>query len=402
MMINTLLSETVQASQQMGRLAAEHIMRPISRTYDRTEHQQATELEVLNEASRKRRDDKKNDPEEGLDSNSDQQERSLKMIALIEQLCWGDTGLFLARPGSGLGNAAIMAVGTPEQKATFGKRFAAMAITEPGTGSDSKNISTTAVRDGDAWLLNGEKIYVTDGAFCDCVVVWATLDKSLGKAAIKSFIVEKDNPGLTVARLEKKLGIRASDTATLLLQDCRVPADALLGGNAEVATDAGAAKKAFGGVMQTFDNTRPIVAAMALGCAQAALDLMRELLAEQGVLADYSRARFNSSALEAEIYSMESELAAARMLTYKAAWMMDQRQPNSVNASMAKAKAGRVGNSITLRCVELCQGHGYSEEYLLEKFSRDSKILDIFEGTQQIQQLIIARHLLHKSSAELK
>jgi len=292
-------------------------------------------------------------------------------------------------------------VGTPAQVEKYGKSYAAMCITEPGTGSDSANITTTAVADGDEWLINGEKIYVTDGERSDTLVVWATLDKSLGNAAIKSFIVEKGTPGCEVTRLEHKMGIRASDTAAISFNDCRIPKENILG-SAEVATDAEGRKKAFGGVMQTFDNTRPPVAAMAIGVARAALDLAQQLLASEGVELTFERKANNLSAVEAELCKMEADWLAAKLLVQKAAWMADNKQPNSMEASMCKAKAGRMGNYVTLRCVELCQSLGYSEKHLLEKFARDSKILDIFEGTQQIQQLIVARRLLGKSSSELK
>ena len=158
-----------------------------------------------------------------------------------------------------------------------------MAITEPGTGSDSANITTTAVLDGDEYVINGEKIYVTSGDRADHVVVWATLDRTLGRAAIKSFVVAKGTPGMRVERLEHKLGIRASDTATIIFEDCRVPKENLLG-SPEIDT-----KQGFAGAMATFDNTRPLVAAMAVGCARAALDLTRELLGEAGVVVDYDR-----------------------------------------------------------------------------------------------------------------
>jgi acyl-CoA dehydrogenase len=326
---------------------------------------------------------------------------SMGAVTGLFALCWGDVGLFLGMPGSGLGNAAINAVGTPEQVKKFGKCYAAMCITEPGTGSDSANISTTAVADGDEWILNGEKIFVTDGQRCDTLVVWATLDKSLGKAAIKSFIVEKGTPGCEVTRLEHKLGIRASDTASISFSDCRIPRDNILG-SPEIAADAEGRKKAFGGVMQTFDNTRPPVAAMAIGVSRAALDMSRQLLEEEGINLEFDKKPVNLSAVEAQLYKMEAEWNAAKLLVLKAAWMADNKLPNSMEASMCKAKAGRVGNDITLRCVALCQSLGYSENHLLEKFARDSKILDIFEGTQQIQQLIVARRVLGKSSSELK
>jgi len=328
--------------------------------------------------------------------------RSLWAVISLEQMCWGDVGLFLARPGTGLGNAAIMAVGDQDQKALWGKRWAAMAITEPAAGSDSKNISTTAVLEGDEWILNGEKIYVTDGDRCDCVVVWATLNKDMGKTAIRSFIVEKGTPGFTVARLEKKLGIRASDTATLIFDNCRIPRENLLGGKEEIETDINAAKKSFGGAMQTFDNTRPMVAGMAIGLGQAALDMTRALLAEEGYEDNFGASMHQQTAIQNELEMLEAELEAARLLVYKSAWMMDNKMPNSKEASMGKAKAGRIGNRISLKCVEICSMQGFSEDHLLEKFSRDSKILDIFEGTQQIQQLIVARQVLKKSSKDLK
>jgi acyl-CoA dehydrogenase len=201
---------------------------------------------------------------------------------------------------------------------------------------------------------------------------------------------------MRVERLEHKLGIRSSDTATITFEDCRVPAANLLG-NPDVNAEQG-----FAGVMQTFDNTRPLVAAMAVGCARAALELTRELLEEAGVRIDYDRPLLGQSAAAATYLQMESDWEAAYLLTMQAAWMADNRRPNSLEASMAKAKAGRVGNDITLRCVELAGSVGYSEHELLEKWARDSKILDIFEGTQQIQQLIVARRLLGLTSAELK
>jgi acyl-CoA dehydrogenase len=321
-------------------------------------------------------------------------------VITTESFCYGDVGLALSIPGSGLGNAAIGAAATAEQKERFGSVYASMAITEPASGSDSGSISTTARLDGEEWVLNGEKIFVTAGERCDTVVVWATLDKNAGKTAIKSFVVPKGTPGMELVGLEHKLGIRASDTATIRFDNCRIPKANILG-NADVKE--GDKKGAFGKVMQTFDNTRPGVAAMSIGVGRAALDLTYELLkAESNFELRYDKPLWDSSAIEAELYRMEADWEAAPLLVLRAAWMADNGQPNSMEASMAKAKAGRVGSIITLRCVELCGSIGYSEAQLLEKFARDSKILDIFEGTQQIQQLIVARRLLNKSSAELK
>ncbi|MDG2048276.1 MAG: acyl-CoA dehydrogenase family protein [Halioglobus sp.] len=399
-MINLELSKKHEETFGQVMMLAEHMMRPYSRKYDKAEHTYPKEMEEVAKLIGGARSNPSG-PKVDIPAGTVVNGGNMGAVVGLFGLCWGDVGLFLAMPGSGLGNAAITAVGTPEQVERYGGSYAAMCITEPGTGSDSASISTTAVADGDEWVLNGEKIYVTDGERSDTLVVWATLDKSLGKAAIKSFIVEKGTPGCEVTRLEHKLGIRASDTAAISFNDCRIPKTNILG-SAELATDAEGRKKAFGGVMQTFDNTRPPVAAMAIGTARAALDMSRELLKEEGVELKFDKKPANLTAVEAELCQMEAEWHGARLLVLKAAWMADNKIPNSMEASMCKAKAGRVGNDITLRCVALCQSLGYSENILLEKFARDSKILDIFEGTQQIQQLIVARRVLEKSSSELK
>jgi acyl-CoA dehydrogenase len=320
------------------------------------------------------------------------------LLGLIE-LCWGDVGLLLTMPRQGLGQAAIAAVADEEQLERFGGKWAAMAITEPEAGSDSAAIRTTARFDSDTdeYVLNGEKIFVTSGDRAELVVVWATLDRNAGRGAIKSFVVERSNPGLKLDRLEHKLGIRASDTANFVLDECRVPKGNLLG-SPEIQT----AKQGFAGVMQTFDNTRPLVAGMAIGVARACLERTRELLDEAGIAIDYDAPAAVQPAAASEFIAMESDYEAARLLTLQAAWMADNRKPNSLQASMAKAKAGRVGTDIALRCVALAGAIGYGEGELLEKWARDVKILDIFEGTQQIQLLVVARLLLGKSSSELK
>jgi acyl-CoA dehydrogenase len=384
---------------------AMNMLRPISRKYDRAEHEYPKELDMLAAmidglsesgasegagASGVRRD------EQTSEHTGTRNGTNLASVMSVEQMCWGDVGLLLSMPRQGLGNSAIASVANDEQLKRFEGVWAGMAITEPGTGSDSANIRTTATLDGDHYVLNGEKIYVTSGDRADAIVVWATLDRDLGRAAIKSFVVPKGTPGMRVDRLEHKLGIRASDTATIIFEDCRVPAENLLG-SPEVDV-----KQGFAGAMATFDNTRPLVAAMAVGCARAALDLTQELLERAGVVIDYDRPAITQSAAAAKFLQMQADWEAAHLLMLQAAWMADNRKPNSLEASMAKAKAGRVGSDITLSCVELAGSVGYSENELLEKWARDSKILDIFEGTQQIQQLIVARRVLGLTSAELK
>jgi acyl-CoA dehydrogenase len=382
---------------------AMNMLRPISRKYDRLEHAYPKELDMLaamadglNEsgtsegagaAGVRRSDDGKSGNKNGSNMAS---------VMTVAEMCWGDTGLLLSMPRQGLGNSAIASVANDEQLKRFEGTWASMAITEPSFGSDSAQVSTTAVLDGDHYVLNGEKIFVTSGERSDSIVVWATLDKSLGRAAIKSFLVPKSTPGVKVERLEHKLGIRASDTAVITFTDARVPAENLLG-SPEINT-----KEGFAGAMATFDNTRPLVASMAVGCARASLDLTRDLLAKAGVVVDYDRPAHLQHAAAAKLLQMESDWEGAYLLMMQAAWMADNRKPNSLEASMAKAKAGRVGSDITLSCVELCATVGYEENELLEKWARDSKILDIFEGTQQIQQLIVARRVLGLSSSELK
>lgn len=396
-MINLELPKSILSIEKMTHMMAENAFRPISRKYDKNEHAQPVELNILAEMIKSSGSAVIGGSAE-KSSNTNKNGNNLRGVLGTVEMSWGDVGMGVSIPGIGLGNAAIMAVGTDAQKEEFGKKWCAMAITEPGAGSDTANISTTARLDGNEWVLNGTKIFVTAGQWCEAVVVWATLDKALGKRAIKSFVVAKGTPGMSVTRLEHKLGFRVSDTAQIQFDDCRIPLENVLG-SAEIAADA---KKALGGVMQTFDNTRPMVAGMAIGVARAAMEVTRELLAKEGVNPGYDKSILSVSALEAELYKMEADWEGARLLMLKAAWMADNKLPNSKEAAMCKAKAGRVGNYITLRCVELCQQLGYSEENMLEKWARDSKILDIFEGTQQIQQLIVARQILGKSSSELK
>ncbi len=404
-MINLEIPNKFKPLVAQANEVAANVFRPISRKYDTAEHSYPQELDMLASvidgmndgsdiggagAAGVRRE--KNDKHDGSNRNG----TNLSTVLGIIELCWGDVGLLLTMPRQGLGNSAIASVASEEQLRNYGGMWAAMAITEPEAGSDSAAIRTTAELDGDEYVLNGEKIFVTSGDRADLIVVWASLDRSKGRAAIKSFIVERDNPGLKLDRLEHKLGIRASDTANFRLENCRVPKDALLGSS---QIDV---KQGFGGAMQTFDNTRPLVAGMAVGVARAALEETRAQLARAGVEIDYDTPAYGQHAAVARFLEMEADWEAARLLTLQAAWMADNGKPNSLQASMAKAKAGRTCVEVTLGCVELCGSIGYTENELLEKWARDAKILDIFEGTQQIQLLIVARQLLGKSSADLR
>ncbi|CAN5244741.1 acyl-CoA dehydrogenase family protein [soil metagenome] len=404
MTINLETPKKFKLLREQAHQVATEVLRPISRKYDRAEHEYPKELDMLaalidgmNDSGQTSGAGASGVRSSGASEDGGNRNGSnMSSVLGVMETCWGDTGLVLSMPRQGLGNSAIAAVADDEQSKRYEGKWAAMAITEPEAGSDSAAIRTTAKLDGDHYVLNGEKIYVTAGERADLVVVWASLDPSLGRAAIKSFVVDRSNPGLILDRLEHKLGIRASDTAAFRLENCRVPKEDLLG-TADIDT-----KKSFAGVMKTFDNTRPLVAAMGVGIAKACLDLTREKLAEAGVEVDYDRPAPSQSAAAATFLELESDAESAELLMMEAAWMADNSKPNSVQASMSKAKAGRTCVDIALRCIELCGTVGYSESDLLEKWARDAKIIDIFEGTQQIQQLIIARQLLGRTSAELK
>jgi acyl-CoA dehydrogenase len=407
-MIDFEFEPQVRAQLKMYHAMAERLMRPISREYDEREHEKPWQFyETMWAAAQNLGPGATPEKSSAEKSEGAAKQRNLYTCLSTEELCWGDAGLFLSIPNPGLGGAAVAAAGTPEQKERFLKRFregkpkwGAMAITEPGCGSDSAAITTTAVRDGDEYVINGTKIFCTAGQMAaekseGFVVVWATLDRTAGRAGIKPFVVEHQTPGMTVTRVENKLGIRASDTAMLVFDNCRVPANHLLG-SAEVNPTGG-----FKDVMATFDATRPIVAAMAIGVGRAALDYVRDFLAEHNKPIRYGISPRRLTAVERDFMEMEVELKAARLLTWRAAWMLDMGMRNSLEASMAKAKAGKAVTLITQKAVELLGPLGYSRKVLVEKWMRDAKINDIFEGTQQINLMIIARRILDYGSKEL-
>lgn len=417
MAIDFELSEGSKASMEHYHRIAVERMRPISRKYDLAEHSLPEEwVDYWWQEGRK-----------GTKSRGDLANDGFVTVCLqAEELCWGDAGLYLRMPVAALGGSAVSAAGTKEQKKRFLAPFreegghpiwGAMAITEPQAGSDSAAIETTADWDPETeeWVLNGTKIFCTagegaatvDGGF---VVVWATIDKSAGRGGIKSFVVMANTPGMELIGCEKKLGIRASDTATLRFEDCRVPKENLLGSSEVKRRDSGkggkgegkSQDKGFKGAMATFDASRPIVAAMATGVGRAALDFVKEELERQGVTIRYDAPPRELTAIERDVIEMEAELRAARLLTWRAAWMMNQGRPNNLEASMAKAKSGLAVTKITQKAVQLLGPLGTSKKLLVEKWMRDAKINDIYEGTQQINQLIVARRILDYPSAMLR
>ncbi len=409
-MIDFEIPEKIAGTRLVVETVAVNMMRPVSRYFDEHEHEIPWDyINFMHTATRAMGgssmvpSEKKEGPRFGFQ----------RLAVMVEMLSWGDAGIYLCTPGGMLGSAAVSATGSPEQKERFLKRFRgetpvfdAMCMTEPQCGSDTSAIRTTAVLDQEKkeWLLNGEKIFVTAGhkAMLDSegfVVVWATIDKSAGRAGMRPFVVEAKTAGCQVLKMEHKLGIRASDTVSIVLQDCRVPFENILG-SPEVVKDQ--ATTGFKGAMATFDATRPIVAAQAIGLARATLELLKEMLAERGIIIRYGLPRQKLSSVEKEVIEMEILLRSAWWLVLKAVWMMDNGKPNSLESSMSKVRAGDVVNRITQKAVEIMGPLGYSCEYLLEKWFRDAKISDIYEGTGQINRLVVARQILGYRSSELR
>ena len=321
------------------------------------------------------------------------------MMAVVgsEELAWGDPAVLLNIPGPGLAAPSIRASGTPEQQKRFLEdvfnvdsdepRFGALAVTEPQAGSDVSNVQTTAVQDGDEWVLNGTKMYCTNGARAEIVVVNATVDKTLGRQGQKFFVIEKGTPGFKIGKIEKKMGLTASETAELILDDCRIPFDNILGG-AEALEPKGSG---FKGTMKAFDSSRPSVAAMALGIGRAAYEYSRDwATSELPMSANFPR----RAAIEQKLGNMKRELDAARGLVWQAAWMADNKIPNSKEASMAKAYAPPAALRACIGAIQIMGPEGYSKEHLVEKWFRDIKVYDIFEGTGQIQRVVISRKIL--------
>lgn len=331
------------------------------------------------------------------DASKDKKAGTRNRMGIIgsEELAWGDAALLLQIPGPGLGGPPIQITGTEDQKKRFLGIFAggdikygAYALTEPGAGTDVSAISTTAKKDGDYYILNGTKCFITNGAKAEWNVVFATVDKSKGRSGHRAFAVWNKNPGFRVGKIEEKLGLRASETAELIYEDCRVHKDDLLGGEEHYEKLASGGFKT---AMATFDSTRPMVAAMAVGIARASYEYARDWLKERY---DFKRPIPRYQAMFNDLAEMERKLDAARLLCWNAAYMADMGIPNAKEASMSKAYAGQWCTWICYKAVELMGPDGLNEEHLVEKWFRDIKVYDIFEGTAQAQRIVISKRII--------
>jgi acyl-CoA dehydrogenase len=310
-------------------------------------------------------------------------------LCVVEELSYWDRGVAASLPGPGLGEPPILNLGTPAQQERFlspfqepdRPRWGSFAMTEPGAGSDVAAIRTSARRDGPDWILNGDKSFAANASRADWIVVFATVDPTLGREGHRAFVVERGLPGLGDFKIEKKMGLKAYESTSFTLRDCRVPAANLLGGDERYARRAG-----FKGAMKTFNATRPTIAAMAVGMGRAALDAALEHAREHDLLAD--------PRVRDRLERVRRRLRAARLLCWQAVWLADHERPNVVEASMSKAVAPAVAleaASLGMEILGLAGGRG---DHLIEKLFRDVKAMDIVEGTGQIQRIVMARQLL--------
>ncbi len=305
----------------------------------------------------------------------------------VSRAC-GSTGITLAAHTS-LGTAPFYLFGTEEQKRKYltplaqGKKLGAFGLSEAGAGSDAAGTKTTAVLDGDEWVINGSKNWITSGSIADVLVFVAMTDKSKGAHGISSFIVEKGTPGFNYGKAEQKMGLRGSITSQLFFDNCRLPKENILG----------QPNDGFKQFMQILDAGRISIGAMALGIAQAAFDAALRYSKERQ---QFGRPISDFQAIQFKLADMATQLEAARLLIYRSAWLKDNKLPFGKEAAMAKLFASEVGESICREAIQIHGGYGYIEEYHVERYYRDVRLTTIGEGTSEIQRIVIARHVLRE------
>jgi acyl-CoA dehydrogenase len=375
------LNEEQSEHRDNVRRFSREVVRPVARKHDEEE---STPWEVIKEARKWGLQGLEHMQRMGADPDGQ------FGVITAEELHWGCAGIALAIQGSGLAAAGIAASGTPEQIAEwvpqcFGTddqvALGAYAVTEPQAGSDVKSLKSTAKLDGDEWVLNGTKVFITNGGIADVHVVVATVDPELGHRGQASFVIGKGTPGLRQGKKESKIGIRASHTAEVILEDCRIPVENLLGGmdklNRKLERARSGQKGGSSNALATFEMTRPIVGASALGIAQAAYEWTLEYLADQTV--DGGRSALSEQRIQQVLADVATEIDASRLLVQRAAWMGRNGIPmNGGQGSMSKLK-------------ELVGPYAQTTDCPLEKWFRDAKIYQLFEGTAQVQRLVISR-----------
>jgi acyl-CoA dehydrogenase len=327
----------------------------------------------------------------------------LKGVIYAEEIHWGCAGIALAISASSLCAAGIASSGTPEQIGRWipevigtkdAPKIGAYAVTEPSAGSDVKSLRTTAKRDGDEWVLNGTKVFISNGGIADVTVVVATVDPDLGHRGQASFVVPKGTPGLSQGKKEDKIGIRASQTAEVVLEDCRIPVDYLLGGMDKLEKKlerarSGQSTGRASGALATFEITRPLVGASALGIAQAAYEWTLEYLEDHII---ESQPALEVQRVQQVMADVATEIEASRLLVWRAAWMGRNGIPmTGGQGSMSKLKAGDVTMWATTTLMDLVGPYAQTMDCPLEKWFRDAKIYQIFEGTAQVQRLVVSR-----------
>ena len=391
--MNFALNEEQQEFKDRCRTFAREVIRPAARKHDEEE---SIPWEVIKEARKQGFGTL-----ESLQRSASDAEGQMSVIS-AEEFHWGCAGIALAVSGSGLAAAGIASSGTPEQIARwvpecFGGedevKLGAYAVTEPQAGSDVKSLKTTAKRDGDEWVLDGTKVFITNGGIADVHVVVATVDPALGTRGQASFIVPKGVPGLSQGKKETKLGIRASHTAEVVLEECRIPGDCLLGGDEKLEKKlqrGREGKKSRGAdALATFEITRPIVGASALGIAQAAYEWTLEYLDGRS---EGGTPLLQMQRIQQTLADVATEIEGARLLVQRAAWMGRNGIPmRGGQGSMSKLKAGDVTMWATTTLMDLVGPDAWSTEHPLEKFFRDAKIYQLFEGTAEIQRMVISR-----------
>ena len=388
------LTEDLLTTQKWAHEFAEKEIRPVAAEYDESEEfpwpvvKKAAEVGLY-----------------GLEfymEMASQDQTGVTMPVVLEEMCWGCAGIGLAIFGTGLPLSALAYSGTPMQFAEWAPKMfgtpedpavASFCVTEPNAGSDVSALRTTAKRDGDEWVLNGQKIFATNGGIAAVHIVVATVDPALGHRGQAAFLVGPDTPGIRQGKKERKLGIRASHTAEVLLEDCRIPEENVLGGleKLEAKLEKARAEQKSSAALKTFEMTRPSVAAQALGIARAAFEFARDYAKERET---FGRPIIEHQGVAFKLADMAMEIDAARLLTHRAAWMARNGVPfEHAEGSMSKLKAGEVAVSVTEQAIQVLGGYGYIKDFPVEKWYRDAKIYTLFEGTSEIQRLVISRAL---------